>query len=47
MRLIDFKLHGNYIVDLNFENGTKKKIDLSDLIKSKVTLDELRSANHR
>ena len=45
MRLIDFKLHGNYIFDLNFEDGTKKKVDLSELIKSKVTLSELRSAN--
>ena len=45
MRLVDFKLYGNYIFDLNFEDGTKKKVDLSELIKSKVTLDELGSAN--
>ncbi len=45
MRLISFKLHDNYIFDLNFEDGAKKKVDLSNLIKSKVTLDELKSAN--
>ena len=45
MKLIYFKHNNDYIFDLNFEDGTKKRVDLSQLIQSKVSIDELKSAH--
>jgi hypothetical protein len=45
MRLKYFKLTNNYIFDLDFEDGTHTTVDLSPLIGSKVSMEELQSAN--
>ena len=45
MKLKEFKQQENYIFDLSFENGINGIIDISSLIKSKVTLNELKSAH--
>lgn len=45
MKLVNFKQYGNYIFDFTFEDLSKKKVDISELIKSKVTIEELKSAH--
>ena len=45
MKLITFKQYGNYIFDFTFENSFVKKIDISNLIKSKVSMKELNTAH--
>jgi hypothetical protein len=45
MKLINFKNYKNYIFDFTFENSTINKIDISTLIKNKVTLQELKTAH--
>ena len=45
MKLLNFKNYENYIFDFTFENSTLMKIDISNLIKSKVTRQELKTAH--
>jgi len=45
MKLINFKNHKNYIFNFTFENITINNIDISSLIKNKVTLQELKTAH--
>ncbi len=45
MRLIKFKIIKDYLFDLYFEDGTKKSVDLYNLIHSKVSKDEIFSAH--
>ncbi|MEA3331953.1 MAG: DUF2442 domain-containing protein [Campylobacterota bacterium] len=45
MKLIKFNIIKNYIFDLYFEDDTMKRVDLSNLIKSKVSKEELSSAH--
>ena len=44
MKLNSFKHQDNYLFELDFEDGTHKIVDLSALIKSKVSVDELNTA---
>ena len=45
MKLINFKLNNNYIFELDFEDGTHKTVNLGPLIETKVSKNELKSAN--
>jgi len=45
MKLIKFKIIKDYIFDLYFEDKSIKNVDLSDLIQSKVSKDELSTAH--
>lgn len=45
MKLIKFEIIKDYLFDLYFEDGSKKSVDLSDLIQSKVSKDELSTAH--
>jgi len=44
MKLMKFKNKEDYIFDLEFENGMSRHIDISGLIKEKVTQSELKTA---
>jgi hypothetical protein len=45
MKLIHFKQANDYIFDLTFEDGTHTTVNLSPLIRSKVSSQDLQSAN--
>jgi len=44
MRLKEFKKQNDYIFNLRFEDGTKRTVDISALVNSKVKVNELKSA---
>jgi len=44
MKLNSFKHQDNYLFEFDFEDGTHKIVDLSALIKSKVSVDALNTA---
>jgi len=45
MKLNHFKYCENYIFEFDFENGIHKIVDISALVKSKLTLEDLNSAH--
>ena len=45
MKLEQFEIKKDYIFMLKFENGITRTIDLSDLIKSKVKPEEIKTAH--
>jgi hypothetical protein len=45
MKLIKFKQYKNYIYDFTFEDFSRKKVDISSLIESKVTISQLSTAH--
>ena len=45
MKLNSFKHYHDYLFELDFENGVHKTVDLSKLIKSKVSPQELKTAH--
>jgi len=44
MKIVNFKNLGDYHFFLEFENGEKREVDLTKLISTKVSQDELNSA---
>ena len=45
MKLKKFTIEHDYVFDLYFEDGTHKILNLENLIKSKVSKDELKTAH--
>ena len=44
MKLKKFKIEHDYVFDLYFEDGTHKVLNLENLIKSKVSKEDLKTA---
>ena len=44
MKLMRFELKNNYVFSFDFEDGLKKVVDISDLVKDKISKDELKTA---
>ena len=45
MKLLNFKQKKDYIFYLTFEDGITQQVNLSQLLKSKVTLSQLQTAH--
>ena len=45
MKLKEFKIEHDYVFDLHFEDGTHKVLNLENLIKSKVSKEEIKTAH--
>ena len=45
MKLEKFKIQHDYVFDLYFEDGSSKVLDLENLLKSKVSKDEIKTAH--
>ena len=45
MKLKEFDIKDDYIFELTFENDVKKVVDLSILIKNKISKEELQTAH--